>query len=313
MTGSRIISTGHFQPERVLTNDELTTIVDTSDEWILSRVGIRERRIADPGTGVTEMATQAGAMALSRAQIEPDDVDLVVVATCTAWDRSPNVASQVAHALGVPGPATLDVGVACAGFTHALAVADQAVRTKSATRALVVGVEKLSDVTDWTDRSTCILVGDGAGAVVVEASPSPGISPVVWGSVPSMGSAVRIGGREPKFRQDGQSVFRWTTGTLPGIARMICERAGLAPTDLSGLVLHQANRRIIVPVARALGVRENAVVATDVELSGNTSAASIPLAFSKLVVDGSISSGDPVLFLGFGGGLSYAGQVVHTP
>ncbi|MFF4404328.1 beta-ketoacyl-ACP synthase III [Streptoverticillium reticulum] len=312
MSGSRVLAMGHYQPSRVLTNDELAAMVDTSDEWISSRVGIQTRRIAAPDESVASMAAQAAAKALANSGLAAEDVDLVLVATCTAVDRSPNTAARVAAALGLTAPAVLDVNVVCAGFTHALAQADHAIRAGAATNALVVGVEKFSDVTDWTDRTTCVLVGDGAGAAVVTASPEPGIGPVVWGSVPEMGHAVRIEGAPSRFAQEGQSVYRWATTTLPPIARSACERAGVRPEDLAAVVLHQANLRIIEPVARRIGA-VNAVVATDVTESGNTSAASIPLALSKLVASGRVEPGAPVLLFGFGGNLSYAGMVVRCP
>ncbi|MCT7354445.1 ketoacyl-ACP synthase III [Streptomyces sp. 15-116A] len=312
MIGSRIAAVGHYQPARVLTNEELAGLVDTSDAWITSRVGIRTRHIAGPDEPVDELAAHAAAKALAAAGRTPADIDLVVVATSTAIDRSPNMAARVAARLGIPGPAALDVNVVCAGFTHALATADHAVRAGAAHRALVVGADKMSDVTDWTDRTTCVLVGDGAGAAVVEAAEEAGIGPVLWGSVPEMGHAVRIEGTPPRFAQEGQSVYRWATTRLPSIARQACEKAGLAPEELAGVVLHQANLRIIEPLAAKLGA-VNAVVARDVTDSGNTSAASVPLAFSKLVERGELSSGDPVLLFGFGGNLSYAGQVVRCP
>ncbi|MBL3666260.1 ketoacyl-ACP synthase III [Streptomyces sp. M2CJ-2] len=315
MIGSRIAAVGHYQPARVLTNEELAGMVDTSDEWITSRVGIRTRHIAGPEEPVDELAAHAAAKALAAAGRTPTEIDLVLVATSTAIDRSPNMAARVAARLGIPGPAAMDVNVVCAGFTHALATADHAVRAGAARRALVVGADKMSEVADWTDRSTCVLVGDGAGAAVVEAtetSEEPGIGPVLWGSVPEMGNAVRIEGTPPRFAQEGQSVYRWATTKLPAIARQACEKAGLAPEELAGVVLHQANLRIIEPLALKIGA-VNAVVARDVTESGNTSAASIPLAFAKLVERGAVSSGDPVLLFGFGGNLSYAGQVVRCP
>ncbi|MFC5213042.1 beta-ketoacyl-ACP synthase III [Streptomyces coerulescens] len=312
MNGSRIAAVGHYQPARVLTNEDLAGMVDTSDEWITSRVGIRTRHIAGPDEPVDELAGHAAAKALAAAGLTPGDIDLVLVATSTAIDRSPNMAARVAARLGIPSPAAMDVNVVCAGFTHALATADHAVRAGAATRALVIGADKMSDVTDWSDRTTCVLVGDGAGAAVVEASEDAGIGPVLWGSVPEMGHAVRIEGQPARFAQEGQSVYRWATTQLPAIARRACERAGLAPEDLAGVVLHQANLRIIEPLAEKLGA-VNAVVARDVSESGNTSAASIPLALSKLVEQGRISGGDPVLLFGFGGNLSYAGQVVRCP
>ncbi|WP_369173819.1 beta-ketoacyl-ACP synthase III [Streptomyces sp. R28] len=312
MNGSRIAAVGHYQPAKVLTNEDLAGIVATSDEWITSRVGIRTRHIAGPDEPVDELAAHAAAKALAAAGLAPGDIDLVLVATSTAIDRSPNMAARVAARLGIPSPAAMDINVVCAGFTHALATADHAVRAGAAARALVIGADKMSDVTDWSDRTTCVLVGDGAGAAVVEASQEAGIGPVLWGSVPEMGHAVRIEGQPARFAQEGQSVYRWATTQLPAIARRACERSGLAPEDLAAVVLHQANLRIIEPLAVKIGA-VNAVVARDVSESGNTSAASIPLALSKLVEQGRISSGDPVLLFGFGGNLSYAGQVVRCP
>ncbi|MEU1703205.1 beta-ketoacyl-ACP synthase III [Streptomyces pseudogriseolus] len=315
MSGSRITALGHYQPARVLTNEDLASMVDTSDAWITSRVGIRTRHIAGSDEPVDELAAHAAAKALAAAGRTPDEIDLVLVATSTAIDRSPNMAARVAARLGMPGPAVMDVNVVCAGFTHALATADHAVRADGAHRVLVVGADKMSDVTDWTDRTTCVLVGDGAGAAVVEAAApgtESGIGPVLWGSVPEMGNAVRIEGTPPRFAQEGQSVYRWATTRLPAFARRACEKAGLTPADLAAVVLHQANLRIVEPLARRIGA-VNAVVARDVVDSGNTSAASIPLAFSKLVEQGAVSAGDPVLLFGFGGNLSYAGQVVRCP
>ncbi|MFC8918502.1 beta-ketoacyl-ACP synthase III [Streptomyces sp. NPDC057116] len=313
MTGTRIAALGHYQPAKILTNADLAALVDTSDEWITSRVGIRTRHVAGPDEPVDEMAAHAGAKALAAAGLGPADVDLVLVATSTAIDRSPNTAARVAARLGMGSPATMDLNVVCAGFTHALATADHAVRAGSATRALVIGADKMTGITDWTDRTTCVLVGDGAGAAVVEAAPGEaGIGPVLWGSVPEMGHAVRIEGTPPRFAQEGQAVYRWATTQLPPIARRVCERAGLAPEELAAVVLHQANLRIIEPVAQRIGA-VNAVIARDVTESGNTSAASIPMALSKLVERGEVASGAPALLFGFGGNLSYAGQVVRVP
>ncbi|GHA13787.1 3-oxoacyl-[acyl-carrier-protein] synthase 3 protein 4 [Streptomyces spiroverticillatus] len=317
MTGSRIVALGHYQPAKVLTNADLAELVDTSDEWISSRVGIRTRHVAGPDEPVDELAAHAAAKALASAGLDPADIDLVLVATSTAIDRSPNMAARVAARLGMGSPAVMDLNVVCSGFTHALATADHAVRAGSATRALVIGADKMTEITDWTDRSTCVLVGDGAGAAVVEATPegsveSGAIGPVLWGSVPEMGHAVRIEGTPPRFEQVGQTVYRWATTQLPPIARKVCERAGIAPEDLAGVVLHQANLRLIEPLAQRIGA-VNAVIARDVVDSGNTSAASIPMAFSKLVERGELRSGDPVLLFGFGGNLSYAGQVVRCP
>ncbi|APE25092.1 MULTISPECIES: beta-ketoacyl-ACP synthase III [Streptomyces] len=318
MTGTRIAALGHYQPARVLTNRDLEKLVDTDDAWITSRVGIRTRHVAGPDEPVDELAAHAAGKALATAGLTADDIDLVLVATSTAIDRSPNTAARVAARLGMTSPATMDLNVVCAGFTHALATADHAVRAGGSRRALVIGADKMTDVTDWTDRTTCVLVGDGAGAAIVEAvddeepGEAPGIGPVLWGSVPEMGHAVRIEGTPPRFAQEGQSVYRWATQQLPALARQACERSGVAPEELAGVVLHQANLRIIEPLAAKIGA-VNAIVARDVVDSGNTSAASIPLALAKLVERGELPSGAPVLLFGFGGNLSYAGQVVRVP
>ncbi|MEV7522048.1 beta-ketoacyl-ACP synthase III [Streptomyces sp. NPDC091371] len=316
MTGSRVVALGHYQPAKVLTNEDLAAMVDTTDEWIRSRVGIRTRHIAGPEEPVDELAFQAAGKALAGAGLTPDDIDLVLVATSTAIDRSPNMAARVAAKLGMgAGPAVMDINVVCSGFTHALATADHAIRAGSATRALVIGADKMTEITDWSDRTTCVLTGDGAGAAVVEACAEheePGIGPVLWGSVPEMGNAVRIEGSPPVFAQEGQSVYRWTTSQLPPLARKVCEKAGVLPEELAAVVLHQANLRIIEPLAAKIGA-VNAVVARDVVDSGNTSAGSIPMALSKLVQRGEIPSGAPVLLFGFGGNLSYAGQVIRCP
>ncbi|WP_329495676.1 beta-ketoacyl-ACP synthase III [Kitasatospora herbaricolor] len=314
MSGSRIVALGHYQPPKVLTNAELSTLVDTDDEWIRSRVGIRTRHIA-VDESLVDLATEAAQKALANSGRSAADVDLVVVATCTAVERSPNTAAAVAARLGVPSPAAYDINTVCSGFSYALATADHAIRAGAARLALVVGAERMSDTIDWTDRTTCVIFGDGAGAAVVEAQEEgsePGIGPVVWGSEPEKGDAVVITGWDPTISQQGQSVFRWATTKIAPLARQACEKAGIDPSELKGFVPHQANLRIIDAIANKLGAPD-AVIARDVVDSGNTSAASIPLAFSKLVERGELASGDPVLLFGFGGGLAYAGQVVRCP
>lgn len=211
------------------------------------------------------------------------------------------------------GPATLDVNTACSGFPHAVALAQHAIAAGSAQQALVVGSEKLTDFTDFTDRTTCVLTADGAGAFIISSSEDEQISPVEWGSVPEMSDAVRIErSNNDKFAQNGGSVYRWTVHTLPEIARRIVAKAGLEPSDLGAIILHQANLRIIEPLAKQIGAT-NARVATDIVYSGNTSAASIPLALSKMQTEDPLPSGSPVLLFAFGGGLTYAGQVILAP
>jgi len=309
--GSRMIATGHYQPARILTNDELATMVDTNDEWIRDRVGIVTRRIADTES-VADMATNAAAKALASSGLTAADIDLVVVATCTSVDRCPNVATRVAARLGIEAPGAFDINTACSGFSYALATADHAIRAGATRSAIVIGAEKLSDFTDWTDRSTCIIFGDGAGAAVVTAADEPGIGPVVWGSAPEKGDAVTIVGWRPYIQQEGQAVFRWATTALAPVALKACERAGVEPGEIAAFVSHQANSRIIDGIAKRLNL-PNAVIAKDIVESGNTSAASVPLALSKLVERREVPSGAPVLLFGFGGGLTYAGQVIRCP
>ncbi len=316
MTGSKVVAFGHFQPERIVPNTELETLVETSDEWITRRVGIQERRWGTGVETVDSMAIKAAKMALDNAEdINAEDIDLVIVATCTATDRTPHMAARVALGLGMDqGPATMDLNAACSGFAHAVGMAQGAIAAGSSTKALVIGSEMLTDFTDFTDRSTCVLTADGAGAFIITASETAEISPVVWGSVPSLSDAVRIeADNDMKFAQNGQSVYRWTVTQLPKIASKIIDRAGMKPEELDAIILHQANLRIIEPLAEKIGA-PNARVATDVVYSGNTSAASMPLALSKLMAsDEPLASGDKALLFAFGGGLSYAGQIITIP
>ncbi|GAA1793561.1 ketoacyl-ACP synthase III [Planosporangium flavigriseum] len=314
VVGSRILAMGHYQPTRVLTNDDLAEMVDTNDQWIRDRVGIVTRRIADNET-VADMAAAAADKALANSGLGVGDIDLVVVATCSSVDRSPNVACRVAAKLGIDAPAAYDINTACSGFSYAMGTVDHAIRAGAARNAIVIGAEKLSDFTDWTDRSTCILFGDAAGAAVVTAVPEgeqPGIGPVLWGSVPERSDAVRIEGWRPYIQQEGQQVFRWATTALAPLALDAIKRSGYEPEDIKAVVCHQANARIIEGIAKRLNL-PNAIIAKDIVESGNTSAASIPLALSKLIERREVPSGSPVLLFGFGGGLTYAGQVVRCP
>jgi 3-oxoacyl-[acyl-carrier-protein] synthase-3 len=312
--GSRILSLGHYQPSRVLTNDELAQMVDTNDAWIRDRVGIAERRVADTES-VADMAIQAAGKALAASGLSAADIDLVAVATCSSIDRCPNVSTRVAAKLGINAPAAFDVNTACSGFSYATAMADHAIRAGSARNAIVIGSEKLTDLTDWSDRSTCVLFGDGAGAAVLGAVPAgeePGIGPVVWGSAPEKGDVLKIEGWRPYIKQEGQAVYRWATTALAPLAKQACERAGIDTSEIKAFVAHQANLRIIEAIAKKLNLPE-AIIAKDIVHSGNTSAASVPLALSKLVERREVPSGAPVLLFGFGGGLTYAGQVVRCP
>jgi 3-oxoacyl-[acyl-carrier-protein] synthase-3 len=314
--GTRILAFGGYQPARVVTNDELAAAVDTTDEWIRSRVGIASRRIAGPDESLADMATAAGGKALAASGLPASDIDLVIVATCTAETAIPNVAATVGTRLGIAAPGAYDLNAACAGFCYALATASDAVRSGTSRYVLVVGAEKLSQWVDWTDRSTCIIFADGAGAAVVgpvsDPEAGPGIGPVVWGSDGAMADKIEIRDRNSFLMQEGQAVFRWATTALHPVARKACELAGVDPTELAAFVPHQANLRIMEAIARKLGAPQ-ARVANDIVHAGNTSSASIPLALSRMIERGEIGSGEAVLLLGFGAGVSYAAQVITVP
>ncbi|MGH3631735.1 MAG: beta-ketoacyl-ACP synthase III [Sciscionella sp.] len=318
-TGSRISALGHYQPSRTVTNEELSSSGDTSDEWIRKRIGVQTRQLAGPDESVSDMASAAAAKALAHSGLDAAEIDLVVVATCTALERMPSIAARVAAHLGITAPGAFDLNAACAGFCYALSTVDHAIRAGSSSAAIVVGVDKMSDFIDWSDRSTKVIFGDGAGAAVVQRAPAgdPGIGPVVWGSDPGRGGCITLEtgnpeGPRPLFHQDGQTVFRWATTELAPVALRACTLAGIDPAELGAIVPHQANLRIIDSIARKIGAI-NAVVATDVVSSGNTSAGSVPLALSKLLERREVPQGAPALLFGFGAGLSYAGQVVRCP
>lgn len=310
--GAKILAFGDYQPAKVVTNDDLAKIIDTNDEWIRSRVGIVERRIAGPEEGVAELAIQAGGKALANSGLHAEDIDLVIVATCSAESQLPNVSAGVAHRLGIHAPGAYDLNAACAGFAYALSSASDAVRGGSARNVLVIGAEKMSQWIDWTDRANCIIFADGAGAAVVTGSDTPRIGPVVWGSAGAEADKIEVKDRNSFLKQDGQGVFRWATTALHPVALAACERAGVKPEELAAFVPHQANLRIVHAIARKLGA-SNAVIAEDIVTAGNTSAASIPMALSHMIERGDVPSGEPALIIGFGAGLTYAAQVIQIP
>ncbi|WP_226366451.1 beta-ketoacyl-ACP synthase III [Pseudonocardia sp. ICBG162] len=320
VAGARFLGLGSWQPEHVVTNADLEKRVETDDAWIRSRVGIAERRIADADTSLTSMATAAGAAALTDAGVDPAGLDAVIVATCTMPNPIPNAAAQVATGLGATGVAAFDLNAACAGFSYATAVASDMIRAGSARHVLVIGAEKLSDWVDWDDRSTCIIFADGAGAALLgpaDGEDEVGVGPVSWGSAGDHASTIRVLGETTnKLHQEGQAVFRWATTAISPVALDAIERAGLTPADIDVLIPHQANLRIVEAIAKKLrrhGAREDMVVADDIVHSGNTSSASIPMALDHMRTAGRVRSGDVLLLVGFGAGLSYAGQVVVCP
>ncbi|MGB3441153.1 MAG: beta-ketoacyl-ACP synthase III [Actinophytocola sp.] len=313
--GTRILGIGSAQPERVVTNDDLSKIMDTNDAWIRERVGIAERRFADEKDTVVSMAVEAGSKAIAAAGLSPSDLDTVIVASCTATAPIPNAAAQVAELIGIKAAGGFDLNAACAGFCYALGVGSDLVRSGSSRRTLVIGSEKLTDLVDPVDRSTAIIFADGAGAAVIGPADEPCIGPVAWGTAGDLVDMIGMTERQFIF-QEGQSVFRWATTKIAPIAMQALKLAGLAPKDVDVLIPHQANLRIVEAIAKKLrkeGAREDMVVADDIVTSGNTSSASIPMAMDHMRAAGRIHSGDVALLIGFGAGLSYAGQVVVCP
>src|SRR5690348_7190580 len=310
---TRILGMGHYRPANTITNDDLVARgVDTNDEWIRTRVGIAERRWADPDETVVDMAEAAASKAMAASGIGASDIDFVIVATCTMPEPVPAAAPQLSYRLGINAPGAYDISSGCSGFVYSIGAASAAVRAGQARHVLVVASERFSGWLDMNDRSTCIILADGAGAAVVGGSAEPGIGPVVWGSDGSQADSIVIDADSRFFRQEGPAVYRWATSQMAPIALEACRRAGVDPSDLAVFVPHQANLRIIDSLAKHVGAT-NAVVARDIVTSGNTSAATIPLALSRLVEQGEVPSGAPALLLGFGSGLAYAGQVVLTP
>jgi 3-oxoacyl-[acyl-carrier-protein] synthase-3 len=310
---TRILGLGHYRPNNVVTNQDLIDRgVDTDDAWIRSRVGIAERRWADPDETIVDMAEHASAKALANAGVDASEVDLVIVATCTMPTPVPSAAPHLADRLGIRAPGAFDISSGCSGFVYSLNAASAAIRAGQARNALVVASERFSGWLDMSDRSTCVILGDAAGAAVVGPSDGPGLGPVVWGSEGAQWNSVAIDEETRFFRQDGQAVYRWATSQMAPIALQACRQAGIDPAQLAAFIPHQANLRIIDAIAKRLDAPD-LVVARDIVTSGNTSAATIPLAFSRMVEHGEIQSGAPVLLLGFGSGLAYAGQVVLAP
>jgi len=319
-----ILGVGAYRPERVVPNSEIVDAIDSSDEWIQQRSGIRERRFAGPHESVQMMSVAASRIALERAGIEPAQVDTVIVATVSHFMQTPAIAPAIAAELGTERAPAFDISAACAGFCHGVALASDLVRGGSAKHVLVIGVERLSDITDLTDRGSAFIFADGAGAVVVGPSDEPGIGPVVWGSDGEQFELIRSrqdwrdvltsdSPRMPHLVMQGNAVFRWAAFEMAKVAQAALDRAGLSVEDLDVFVPHQANMRITDAMARSLRLPERVVVARDIAEQGNTSAASIPLALDRLVSDGQAKSGDTALLVAFGAGLAYAAQVVRVP
>ncbi len=320
---TRVLAYGAARGENAVPNADIIEPIDSSDEWIRQRTGIITRVRADADTDAIDLATTAAAEAVAKAGIDPSAVDAVIVATISNPKQSPSVSAIVADRIGANPAAAYDVNAACAGFAYGIAQADALIRAGAAHYAVVVGAEKLSDIVDPTDRSISFLLGDGAGAAVVGPSDFPGIGPTVWGSDGSKADAVgmnhtlvefRDGAAPwPTLRQEGPTVFRWAVWEMVKVARRALEAAGVAASDLAAFVPHQANMRIIDEFAKQLGLPDTVVVARDIETTGNTSAASIPLATHRLLDEHPELSGGLALQIGFGAGLVFGAQVIVLP
>lgn len=323
-TNIGLLSVGSYRPQRVVTNDELCQNIDSSDEWIYSRTGIKTRRFAARDESTASMATEAGREAIAKAGLEASDIDCVVVATSTHFLQTPACGPAVAAALGATGVPAFDISAGCAGFGYALGVAADMVRGGTAGKVLVLGSEKLSPTVDMTDRSNCFIFADGAAGVVVGETPTQGIGPTVWGSDGTQATAIRQDidwmdyldrptGPRPFLRLEGSAVFRWAAFEMGKVGQQAMDAAGGRPDEIDVFLPHQANSRINEILAKSLELRPDAVIANDIEHTGNTSAASIPLAMAEVLATGAAKAGDLALLIGYGAGLSYTAQVVRLP
>jgi beta-ketoacyl ACP synthase len=319
-----LLSVGAYRPERVVTNDEICQNIESSDEWIYTRTGIKTRRFAADEESAASMAIEASRRAMSTASLDGTDIDGVIVATSTHFLQTPAAAPIVAAALGAQDVPAFDISAGCAGFGYALGVAADMIRGGSARTMLVIGTEKLSPTVDMQDRSNCFIFADGAAAVVVGETPIQGIGPTVWGSDGEQANAIRQDidwithaenptGPRPYLRLEGTAVFRWAAFEMGKVGQQAMDAAGVKPNEIDVFVPHQANSRINELLAKNLQLRPDAVVANDIEHTGNTSAASIPLAMAELLATGAAKPGDLALLIGYGAGLSYAAQVVRMP
>ena|SRR5690625_3742343 len=302
--GVGIIGTGHYAPENIVTNKDLEKIVDTTDEWIKSRTGIEERRIAKDDEDSSDMAYIAAKRALEDAGMKAEDIDLILVATVTPDTPFPSVACIIQEKLGAVNAAAMDLGAACAGFMYGLITGQQFIETKAYKNVLVVGVDKLSKITDWSDRNTCVLLGDGAGAAVLsEVSEGNGILSFELGANGAGGKEL-YQNKEGFLVMNGREVFKFAVRQMPESCVNVIEKAGLNKEDVDYLVPHQANIRIMEAARQRLGIDENKMAKT-IQHYGNNSSASIPIALSQSIQDGKIKDGDVIVLVGFGGGLTW--------
>lgn len=322
---TRILSVGAARGDLHVPNDDLVGPIDSSDEWIRQRTGIIQRRRASEDLLAVDLAVEAGEEAITKSGLTRADIDGVIISTISNVAVTPSMAALAAHRLGLTPAAAFDISAACAGYVYGVAQADALVRAGICKNVLVIGAEKLSDVVSPTDRSISFLLADGAGAVVVGPSDTAGIGPTVWGSdgekwdtigMTSTFNEYRNGAGDvawPTLRQDGQAVFRWAVWEMAKVARQTLEASGIEPSDLAAFIPHQANMRIIDEFAKQLKLPETVAIARDIEMQGNTSAASIPLAMHALLEEQPELSGKLALTIGFGAGVVYGSQVVVLP
>ena len=324
-TGSHaaILGLGGYRPRRVVPNSEIVEAIDSSDEWIQQRSGIKARRFAGPDESVQMMSVAAARQAMERAGIAAEQIDVVIVATVSHLLQTPAVATAIAYELGMNRPAAFDISAACVGFCHGVALANDLIRAGTVKHALVIGVERLSDITDPTDRGTAFIFADGAGAAVVGPSEEPGIGPVLWGSDGEQYDLIRQ--RDdwrdvlrdgpaaiPALTMKGNPVFRWASYEMAKVAQAALDAAGVSVDELDVFCPHQANNRITDAMARAMKLPDRVRIARDIVDQGNTSAASVPLALDRMMAEGDARSGDLALLIAFGAGLAYAAQVVRV-
>ncbi|MFN4326237.1 MAG: beta-ketoacyl-ACP synthase III [Azonexus sp.] len=316
---ARLMGTGSCLPGNPVNNDELASRgIDTNDEWIVTRTGIRSRHLAEPGATSSELGLVAAQRALEMAGIAATDIDLIIVATSTPDYIFPSTACLIQGKLGNQGAAAFDVQAVCSGFVYALGIAEKFIRSGSHRRALVIGAEVFSRILDWNDRGTCVLFGDGAGAVVLEASEKPGILATALHADGSQVGILNVPGQvcggqvtgDPFLRMDGQAVFKFAVRVLAEIAEEVCTTAGIQTSAVDWLIPHQANIRIIEATGRKLGIDRERVIVT-VDRHGNTSAASVPLALDEAVRDGRIKRGQKVLVEGVGGGFTWGAALLE--
>ena len=321
---TRIISVGAARGDVNVPNDDIVGPIESSDEWIRQRTGVISRTRASASVSAADLATTAANEAIANAKISASEIGAVIIATISNDVLTPSMAALVAERIGATPAAAYDVSAACAGFCYGIAQADALVRAGAAKYVLVIGAEKLSDYAKPTDRTISFLLGDGAGAVIVGPADSVGISPTIWGSDGGKWDAVGMDrptreafddrdGEFPTLRQDGQTVFRWAVWEMAKVAQEALDAAGISAADLAAFIPHQANMRIINEFAKQLNVPDSVVIARDIETTGNTSAASVPLAMHRVLAENPGLSGGYALIIGFGAGLVYAAQIVRLP